>query len=121
MELLKESKLALKDEFNALFSPEDIEMLVKFDELEKRVKAMKDAKNESLKQFLIDNDLTEEGFENSKIRISYVKPSVRKVVDTKKLKEEGLYELYVKDSNVSDSVRISIKYEEWNRISRRRT
>lgn len=111
-DLLRESKLALREEFNALFSPEEIEMLIKFDELEKRVKAMKDQKNDALKQFLIDNELTEEGFENSKIKISYVKPSKRKVVDTQKLKEEGLYELYTKDSEVKDSVRITIKYED---------
>ena len=112
MDLLNESKLALREEFNALFSPEDVEMLIKFDELEKRVKAMKDAKNESLKKFIIDNNLTEEGFENNKIKISYVKPSTRRIVDTQKLKDEGLFDDYSKESKMSDSVRISIKYED---------
>lgn len=111
MDLLKESKLALRDEFNALFSPEDVELLVKFDELEKRVKTMKNEKNEALKKFIIDNDL-KDGFENNRIKITYIKPSKKNVVDTKKMKEEGVYELYTRETNVSDSVRISIKYED---------
>lgn len=100
----------VKKQFYEIFSPEDIETLIKFDELEKRVKAMKDAKNQELKDFLLKNELKE--FENEDIKITYVAPSVRKVVDTNKLKEQGLYEDFLKESHTSDSVRITIKYDD---------
>ena len=96
-------------EFNEIFSPSDIEMLIKFDELEKRVKTMKDAKNESLKEFLKKNGL--ESYEDENIKITYVKPTERTSVDTEKLKAEGLYEMFTKKTSVKDSVRINIKYE----------
>jgi len=101
----------VKKEFNEIFSPSDIEMLIKFEELETRVKAMKAEKDEALKEFLIRNNLTEEGFENDDIRITYVRPSTRKVIDSEALKKDGIYDLYTKESKVKDSVRVKVKYE----------
>lgn len=99
----------VETKFNELFSPSDIEMLVKFDELESRVKTMKDAKNEAIKNFLKENNL--KSYENDKIKVTYIEATERVSVDTKRLKEEGIYELYTKITPVKDSVKITIKYE----------
>lgn len=50
---------------------------------------------------LCDNVLKEEG-----ISITYYPPSVIKTVDTAKLKQDGLYEQYSKESKKSDYIRV---------------
>ena len=48
-------------------------------------------------------------FENDFLKITYKAPSARKLVDTNALKEQGLYESYVKESPVKSSVVVSFK------------
>lgn len=48
-------------------------------------------------------------FENDDIRITYVAETIRKSVDSDKLKEQGLYDSFVKESKVKASVRLEIK------------
>lgn len=93
----------------SLFTDEDIEKLRKFEELEAQVKAIKKQRNEELKR--IFNESSEKSFENEKIRIIYIKEHSSKRVDTEKMKKEGIYEYYLKDVNVSDSIKIEVKYE----------
>ena len=106
------NELELKKEFDVLVSPEDIELFKQFDELEKRVKAKKSEMREGVLNFLKENNLLSDGYEQDGIRFTYVKPSVKKIVDTQLLKDEGLYEHFLKESKVDESVRISIKYED---------
>ena len=53
-------------------------------------------------------------FENDLIAITYVAPTTRTSIDTKKLKEEKpeIWEEYSKTSEVKDSVRITINNDE---------
>ena len=103
------NELELKKEFDVLVSPEDIELFKQFDELEKRVKAKKSEMREGVLNFLKENNLLSDGYEQDGIRFTYVKPSVKKIVDTQLLKDEGLYEHFLKESKVEESVRSSIK------------
>lgn len=48
-------------------------------------------------------------FECEGLKITYKAPSVRKTVDTNALKEQGLYEMFTKESEVKASVSISLK------------
>lgn len=48
-------------------------------------------------------------FENDDVKISYVAPTQRVSVDTAKMKEEGIYDLYTKTSEVKASVRLTYK------------
>ena len=48
-------------------------------------------------------------FENDDVKISYVAPTQRVSVDTAKMKEEGIYDLYTKTSEVKASVRFTYK------------
>lgn len=93
----------------SLFTKEDIEKLKKFDEIEAQVKALKKQRDEILKSLFKESN--ESKFENDEIRIVYSKPHLRKSVDTQKMKDEGIYEYYLKESEVSDSIKIEVKYE----------
>ena len=107
-----ENNVVLKEKFDVILSDEEIDLLIKFDEFEKRIKVMMDAKKEAIEQFIIDNNLTNDGYEDEKIKISYTKPYVRHDIDKEKLKAEGLYDMYLKDTNVKGSVKIKVKYED---------
>lgn len=54
-----------------------------------------------------ENNIT--SFENDFLKITYKQPSTRKSVDTQALKDEGLYDLYLKESPVKASVVVSFK------------
>lgn len=106
------NELEVKEKFELLLPKKDIEFLKKFDEDEKRAKVLKDFIKKKGYEFLESNGLLEEGYEQDGVKLSYKKPFTKKVVDTQALKDEGLYELYTKDSEVSGSVSISFKYED---------
>lgn len=100
----------VKKEFYEVISPKDIEDLKTIDELEKRVKVIKDKIKKSGKEFLLRNGLS--SYSQDGVNLVY-KPSYEKtIVDTQKMKDEGIYDFYTKQSVVSDSVSVSIEYEE---------
>lgn len=70
--------------------------------IEKQIRA-------AAKDYMVDNGL--EVLENDAIRLKYVAPSKRKIVDTDKLRQEGILEEYQKETDVSDSVKITIRWE----------
>lgn len=43
------------------------------------------------------------------VRITYVQPSIKKQVDVQKLKDEGIYEDYVKDVETKGYLKIKVK------------
>lgn len=71
------------------------------------------SKNEQLKEQIKEAMENEEikKFENDYISITYVAPTTRNTVDSKKLKEEfeEVYNQCLKTSNVKSSVRIKVK------------
>ncbi len=102
----------VRKEFYELFSPEDIEILKKADEIKKRVSVVLDtAKNKSY-DFLERNGLLETGYEQDNVVLGWKKPYVKKMIDTDALKEQGLYESFLKEVQVKGSVTISIKYDD---------
>ena len=66
---------------------------------------------DKLKQALLEamknNDIKK--IENDVFTASYTAPSTRKSVDTKKLKDEGVYEYYLKETPVKASIKLSYK------------
>lgn len=67
---------------------------------------MDDLKNQMLKA-MIDNNI--KVFENDFMKITLKNASVRKSVDTQALKDDGLYELYLKEVPVKESVIVTWK------------
>lgn len=84
-------------------------------ELDEKNKKVEDIKN-ALKVNMAEKGVKK--FENEIISITYVAPSIRKTIDSGRLKDEKpeIFEEYSKLSNVSDSVRIKIKETEFNDI-----
>lgn len=99
-------------EFNELLPTEQISFLKKFDEMEKRAKVIRKSLTESGKEFLIRNNLTEEGYSQDGISINYKKAYTKKVVDTDAMKEQGIYDDFLKEAEVSDSVSITVEYDD---------
>lgn len=91
------------------FTQEETEMLRTFYELKAKVDILEAEKKEDIKQYMIDNGI--KSFENEDFKITYIPENTRKTVDTAKLKEQGLYEYFLKESKVKDTVRISLKWE----------
>ena len=55
------------------------------------------------------NPASAKSFENDFLKITYKAPTTRKSVDTKALKDEGLYDLYLKETPVKSSVTVTFK------------
>lgn len=67
---------------------------------EKRIK-------EAILQAMEENNI--KSFENDFVSIKYIPQTTRKSVDTAKMKEEGVYEVYLKESEVKSQVRLTWK------------
>ena len=101
----------IEKQFNEIIPKEDIEFLIKFDEYKKRAAVIEDHIKEKAHEFLEKNNLLEEGYTQNGVHIYETKPYKKKSVDTKALKEQGLYESFAKDVWVKGSVRWQIEYE----------
>lgn len=90
-------------------------------EIEKVIKHYEKMKKEAETQaqemrVALLNEMEKNGvktFENDNIKITYVAPSVRKNIDSSRLKKEEpiIYEKYLKDTNVKASLKITLKEE----------
>lgn len=87
------------------------EKIKNFELLKKEV----EAHNETLKAKLLEAMKTQgiKSFENDALKITYIEPTTRETIDSKRLKEERpeIAEQYKKISKVKDSVRITLKGE----------
>lgn len=72
----------------------------RMDMLEKRIK-------EAMLNAMKENNV--KSFENDNVRITYKNATTRKTVDTQALKDEGLFDLYCKETPVKESVQITWK------------
>lgn len=81
-------------------------------EFEMQVKAIKE-KEEQLKESILDGMRTNNliKLDTPDISITYVAPTKKETLDTKRLKEEkpDVYLAYIKLSDVKDSIRIKVK------------
>lgn len=74
-------------------------------------KAKMDLKEKEIKQAILQamEEHNIKSFENDDIKITYIASTTRETVDTARLKEEGLYDLYKKVSSVKSGVRLAYK------------
>lgn len=80
--------------------------------LQKKLLKLREQDNEirgAIKKAMEDSNT--KTFENDFLKITYVAPSVRKSIDTTKLKEfePKIYDKYLRESPISSSVRIKVK------------
>lgn len=107
------NELQVIEQVNALFSPQDIELLERFDEIETRVKVLKKERNEILKPLMEQyyNETGNNTLKVGRLSVTYKRPTTRKTVDVEALKEQGLYDSFLKESQVSSSVTVNVDYE----------
>jgi hypothetical protein len=104
------NELELKEEFNLLIPDGYVEAYRKYEEDKVRLQMLDAMFKESAENFLEEHGLTE--FDQGEIEISRTKDFTKKVVDTQRLKDEGLYELYTKDSLVKGHINIKVHYDD---------
>lgn len=95
---------------NNLLSEDDINFLRTYDEITKRYKVWESEKKDMFKEFLDKNNL--DSYSQGGYTLYRTKSYMRKSVDTNKMKEEGVYDLYLKETYVEGSVKIKAEYEE---------
>lgn len=100
----------VKAEKGEVFTEEDIKFLHEFDEIKKRYNVWFESKKDALDQFLAERG--EDSYTQGDTTVYRVKPYKKKQIDTKKLKEEGLYDLYTRDVWVKGSIRVQINYDD---------
>ena len=87
-----------EDYFLAYKEFEETKARLELKEKELKAKLLETMENNGIKKF-----------ENDYVVVTYKAPSVRKVIDTDALKEQGLYESFLKENGVKSSVTIKIK------------
>ena len=85
-----------------------INTIVEIEKQIKDLKALQDGYKENLLKEMENNVLK---IDTEELSISYVAPSTRETLDSKKLKEDlpDIYDLYVKFTDVKSSLRIKVK------------
>lgn len=106
------NELTIKDKFELAIPKEKIEFLKKFYEMKARAKVYEDEINVAGEMFLTQNGLLETGYEQDGFKITKTKDHERVMIDTQKLKEEGLYDLYAKKVNVKGHIKFSFGYDD---------
>lgn len=91
---VKDGTIAIHEEIEMKLKAFQIEKL-KMEMLEKEIK-------EAMLQAMEANGI--KSYESDNVRITYKAPTTRKTVDTNALKEQGLYETFLKESPVKASV-----------------
>ena len=86
-----------------------INTIVEIEKQIKDLKALQDSYKENLLKEMEENNVLK--VDTEKLLISYVEPSTRETLDSKKLKEDlpDIYDLYVKFTDVKSSLRIKVK------------
>lgn len=86
-----------------------INTIVEIEKQIKDLKALQDSYKEKLLKEMEENNVLK--IDTEELSISYVAPSTRETLDSKKLKEDlpDIYDLYVKFTDVKSSLRIKVK------------
>lgn len=94
-------------EMNEIITDDFIDKLVQFEYLEQQIEMFKTEHREQIKEIFKKYGI--KSFKNDYITITYVPESKKKIIDTNRLKNDGLYDFYSKESDVKESIRVSLK------------
>lgn len=98
----------IKVENGCISIQEEVQMKLKAFQVEKaRMEMLEKEIKEAMLQVMEENGI--KSFESDVMKITYKAATTRKSVDTAALKEQGLYETFLKESPVKASVVISWK------------
>lgn len=88
------------------------EIIDKFIYYKKQVESFESEIKDKFKELVESGTIPVSSIDLGNIILSYKKPYVRKSIDTDKLKEDGIYEDYLKELDVNSSVSMAIKKED---------
>lgn len=98
----------INTEINQVITDDDIRLLeefMKFDAMLKEKKKQADEVKERLAQYMEENGVDK--INVGEVNITYVPGTTKRIVDTVKMKEEGIYDDYLKDTFSKGFVRIT--------------
>lgn len=104
------NSVSLVDVFNVKKALSVQKKLMDLEEKKKEIEKKHKEVREELYKIMSENEIV--GYSDDKLTITMIASSIRKSVDTEKLKEAGLYEEYVKESPTKGYVKITLKKEE---------
>lgn len=109
-DIANENAVIATTKVNEIITQEYIDMITQFEELEAKIKVKKAEIDNALLNAMIETNTWE--IENNKFKVVRVEPGTKTVVDTQKMKNEGIYEFYTKKTSVKPYIKFKLKYEE---------
>lgn len=100
----------VESKINELFTPEDIGLLYQAKIIETKVNELIGEKKETIIELFKEYEV--KSFECDKFVLIYKPETTKNQVDVKKLKEDGLYNKYLKSVPVKESLAIRMKYDD---------
>ena len=88
------------------------EIINQFIYYKKQVESFESEIKDKFKELVETGDIPVNSIDLGGMLLSYKKGYTRKAIDTDKLKEDGIYEDYLKETEVNSSVSMTIKKEE---------
>lgn len=88
------------------------EIIEKFIYYKEQVESFESEIKDKFKEMVESGDIPVNSIDLGDMMLSYKKSYTRKSVDTDKLKEDGLYNKYLKETEVNSSVSMTIKKKE---------
>ena len=107
IEEVEETYELVAKEINPLITDEFLEKLEMLEALEQQIEMFKTEHKEQIKEVFKKYDI--KSFKNDYITITYVPETMQKRVDNQRLKDDGIYENYLKFVPVKESIRITKK------------
>lgn len=95
-------------------SPSDIKAIRDYEEAKAKYDLVISRNDEMIKNFMrarVENGLEPTLIQDGLI-ITYKAPYTRTGVDTNKLREDGLYDKYLKETQVRDSINVKVVYDD---------
>lgn len=88
------------------------EIIEKFIYYKEQVESFESEIKDKFKEMVESGDIPVNSIDLGDMMLSYKKSYTRKSVDTDKLKEDGLYDKYLKETEVNSSVSMTVKKKE---------
>lgn len=88
------------------------EVINKFIYYKKQVESFENEIKERFKEMVENGDIPVSSIDLGNMILSYKRSYTQKKIDTNKLKEDGIYDKYLKENIVNSSVSMTIKKEE---------
>ena len=93
-----------------LYTKQEISRIRDFMALKKEIDKIIDDGKKKAKEFMRSNGI--KSVDNEDYKITYLEPSTKMVVDVDRMKADGIYEKYLKETGVAESVRITWRNQE---------